>query len=430
MKNLFWLVGLAAVAVAFALLMGQNGATVTLFWPPHRIDMSFNLVLVVVVVLFLLLYLALRSLALLRSLPQQARQWRWQQRERLAHAAVLDALSHQIAGRFVRARSAARDAVAQLQAGAGGGMPALPRHGQMLTLAHLLAAEAAHVLQDHAARDRHLSQALDPGLGGDAANTREGALLRAIRWAIEDRNVSAANRWLELLPQGAARRTLALRLKLRVARLAQDNRMALETARLLAKHRAFSPQAARSIVRGLVLAVLADTHDLDQVKAAWEGLDHLDRRDPDVVIAVVRRLQEVTDAAEQASDAHVLARQWLMPIWEDYSHLGSAHRAALVRLLSAMAPSSDGVWLARIEGKQREYPADPLLQYLAAEVFFQQRLWGKSVQLFQQASKALEDRPMRALAWSRMASLAEERGDSSAALEAWRQAAQNLQGGG
>ena len=424
MKNLFWLVGLAAVAVAFALLMGQNGATVTVFWHPHRVDMSFNLVLTAVVLLFLLLYLALRSLALLRSLPQQARQWRLQQRERLAHAAVLDALSHQIAGRFVRARSAARDAVAQLQAGAGAGMPPLPRQAQMLTLAHLLAAEAAHTLQDHAARDKHLAQALTPVAGADAATTREGALLRAIRWAVEERNVSAANRWLEQLPQGAARRTLALRLKLRVARLAQDNRMAPETARLLAKHRAFSPQAARSIVRGLVLASLSDTHDADQVQAAWNTLDSQDRQDPDVVLAVAQRMHRVAEA-DNTSDAHAQARQWVLPVWNDYPGLSDGHRVAVVRLLSALGTTTDSAWLARIEAMQREHPADPLLQYLAAEVFFQQQLWGKSAQLFQQASKGLQDGRLLGATWCRLAELAEERGDTSAALAAWRQAAKD-----
>lgn len=424
MKNLFWLVGLAAVAVAFALLMGQNGATVTVFWHPHRVDMSFNLVLTAVVLLFLLLYLALRSLALLRSLPQQARQWRLQQRERLAHAAVLDALSHQIAGRFVRARSAARDAVAQLQAGAGAGMPPLPRQAQMLTLAHLLAAEAAHTLQDHAARDKHLAQALTPVAGADAATTREGAVLRAIRWAVEERNVSAANRWLEQLPQGAARRTLALRLKLRVARLAQDNRMALETARLLAKHRAFSPQAARSIVRGLVLASLSDTHDADQVQVAWNTLDSQDRQDPDVVLAVAQRMHRVAEA-DNTSDAHAQARQWVLPVWNDYPGLSDAHRVAVVRLLSALGTTTDSAWLARIEAMQREHPADPLLQYLAAEVFFQQQLWGKSAQLFQQASKGLQDGRLLGATWCRLAELAEERGDTSAALAAWRQAAKD-----
>jgi len=425
MKNLFWLVGLAAVAVTVALLMGQNGATVTVFWHPHRVDMSFNLVLTAVAALFLLLYLALRSLALLRSLPQQARLWRLQQRERMAHAAVLDALSHQIAGRFVRARSAAREAVAQLQTGpsAVAGAPPLPRQAQMLTLAHLLAAEAAHTLQDHVARDKHLTHALAPV--GDAT-TREGALLRAIRWAVEERNVSAANRWLEQLPQGAARRTLALRLKLRVARLARDNRMALETARLLAKHRAFSPQAARSIVRGLVLASLADTHDADQVQAAWHTLDSQDRRDPDVVLAVAQRMHSVTDV-ENAPDAHAMARQWVQPVWDDYPSLGESHRVAVVRLLSALGTSTDSTWLARIEAMQREHPADPLLQYLAADIFFQQRLWGKSVHLFQQASRGLKDAGLLGATWCRLAEFAEERGDTVAALAAWRQAAKEHQ---
>jgi HemY protein len=422
-KSLFWLVGLAAVAVAFALLMGQNGATVTVFWHPHRVDMSFNLVLVAGVLLFLLLYLALRSLALLRSLPQQARQWRLRQRERLAHAAVLDALSHQLAGRFVRARGAARDAVAHLQLVAGA--PALPRQAQMLTLAHLLAAEAAHTLQDHAARDKHLAQALVPQTGAEAGATREGALLRAIRWAVEERNVSAATQLLAQLPQGAARRTLALRLKLRVARLAQDNQMALETARLLAKHRAFSPQAARSMVRGLVLAALSDTHDAAQVQAAWAALDSQDRRDPDVVVAVVQRMRDVADAQDGGA-ALALARQWVLPVWEGYPGLGVSHQVALVRLLPLLGMAGEVPWLARIENMQREHPADPLLQYLAAEVFFQQRLWGKAAHLFQQASRGLGDARLRGAAWCRLAELAEERGDTVAALAAWRQAASGL----
>lgn len=385
--------------------------------------MSFNLVLTAGVLLFLLLYLALRSLALLRSLPRQARQWRLQQRERLAHAAVLDALSHQLAGRFVRARSAARDAVSHLQVVAGA--PALPRQAQMLTLAHLLAAEAAHTLQDHATRDKHLAQALVPQTGADVGATREGALLRAIRWAVEERNVSAATQLLAQLPQGAARRTLALRLKLRVARLAQDNQMALETARLLAKHRAFSPQAARSMVRGLVLAALSGTHDAAQVQAAWAALDNQDRRDPDVVVAVVQRMCDVADAQDNGA-ALALARQWVLPVWEGYPGLGASHQVALVRLLPSLGLAAEVSWLARIENMQRGHPADPLLQYLAAEVFFQQRLWGKAAHLFQQASRGLDDTRLRGAAWCRLAELAEERGDTVAALAAWRQAASSL----
>ena len=72
MRIVFWLVGLFAVAAALALLMGQNSATVTLFWAPYRVDMSFNLVIAAVLLLFLLLHLALSSVSMLRALPQQA----------------------------------------------------------------------------------------------------------------------------------------------------------------------------------------------------------------------------------------------------------------------------------------------------------------------------------------------------------------------
>ena len=37
--------GLFAGAVALALFTGDNDGTVTVFWPPHRVDLSVNLVL-------------------------------------------------------------------------------------------------------------------------------------------------------------------------------------------------------------------------------------------------------------------------------------------------------------------------------------------------------------------------------------------------
>lgn len=426
MRGLFAWLGLAAVAVAVALWMGQNDATVTVFWLPHRVDLSLNLVLVLLLVLFVVLYLALRSLALLRSLPQQARQWRLQQRERMAHAALVDALSHQLSGRFVRARSAALEAVSQLKAAASvQPQVSWPRQAPMEALAHLLAAEAAHTLQDHAARDRHVALALAPH--PHTQTVREGALLRAIRWAVEDRNPEAATRWLDQLSQGAARRTLALRLRLRVARMSQDHRMALDTARLLAKHRAFSKTAARSILRGLVLAVVSDTHDIGQLESAWATLDAADRQDPDVVLAAVQRLREVA-TPEEAELAQRLANEWLVPMWDAYPQLSHVQRVALVQRVAQWDTASDTVWLARAEDMQRQHPADPLLQHLAAEVFFRKQLWGKAAQLFQQASRTLPDPALRGAAWHRLAQLAEQRGDHEAALLAWKQAAQQLLG--
>ena len=139
-RHVFWFLGWAAVAVALALLVGQNQSSITVFWPPYRIDLSFNLVLFALVALFLLLHFSLRGAASLLAMPERARRWRALQLERAAVAGVMDALSNQIAGRFVRAQTAATEALGHLHQIQE---QQLPRHAQITALAHLLLAESA-----------------------------------------------------------------------------------------------------------------------------------------------------------------------------------------------------------------------------------------------------------------------------------------------
>ena len=143
MRSVFWLLGLAALAVALALLVGDNESTLTLFWPPYRFDVSFNFALFCLIAGFVLLYVALRALALLRGLPAQAQRWRSQQVERSVVGLVMDALSLQLAGRFVRAQASAQQAIDQLN-----NVPGVqwPRRDQLQLLAHLLLAESAQAL--------------------------------------------------------------------------------------------------------------------------------------------------------------------------------------------------------------------------------------------------------------------------------------------
>ena len=143
MRAALWLVGLFAAAVALALFAGDNEGTVTVFWPPHRVDLSVNLALLLLVGLFVLLHLALRALSAVFELPRQARRWRAQQRERATHAMLLDAFTQFSAGRFLRARKAAEGALAREQALQGAG-DAPPHALALRTLAHMTVAESAH----------------------------------------------------------------------------------------------------------------------------------------------------------------------------------------------------------------------------------------------------------------------------------------------
>ncbi|MEP6792605.1 MAG: heme biosynthesis HemY N-terminal domain-containing protein, partial [Ramlibacter sp.] len=407
MRAALWLLALFGVAVAIALFAGNNQGTVTVFWPPYRVDLSLNLVLLLLFAAFVFLHAALGALAALFDLPRQALRWRAQQKERAMHASMLDAISHLVAGRFIRARKSAEAALAQEQSLASGG-ERLANGAQVRTLAHLLAAESAQSLQDRTAREEHLKRALEQASSRDAQETHEGALMRAARWSLDDRDPVAAMAWLKELPQGAARRTIALRMKLKAARLARQTGEALETARLLAKHRAFSTGAAQSIVRGLAADLLNSAHDPAQLQRAWASLEPGERLMPELAIHAAQRLTAL------GGDAH-LARDWLVPVWERQGELGDSLKVKLVRALEDGLDSLDGAWLARIEAAQRANPRDDTLQYLAGMACMKRQLWGKAQQLLTQAALGLQDAKLHRNAWRALARLAEERGDGEAA---------------
>ena len=422
MRAALWLLALFGVAVAAALFAGNNQGTVTLYWPPYRIDLSLNMVVLLLVGGFVTVHAALRALAALLELPRQARRWRLQQKERAMHAALLDALTHMLGGRFIRSRKAAVAALSQESALAASG-EAVPHGHQLRALAHMIAAEASHALQDTATRESHLQGALleAPAQGSvSEQEMREGAQMRAARWALDDRDAHAALERLSALPQGAARRTLALRIKLKAARLAQQTAEALETARLLAKHRAFSPAAAQTIVRGLASELINSAHDTAQLQQIWMSLEASERNMPELAIHAAQRLAALGGDATQV-------RTWLLPVWDRLVELPDSlaehHALRLVRALESGLDALDPPWLARIEAAYQANPRDTRLQYLAGMACLKRQLWGKAQQLLTQAAQQLVDTGLRASAWRHLAELAEKRGDASAAAEAWKKAA-------
>ena len=415
MRAALWLLALFGVAVAIALFAGNNQGTVTVFWPPYRVDLSLNLVLLLLFAAFVFLHAALGALAALFDLPRQALRWRAQQKERAIFASLLDAISHLVAGRFIRSRKSAEVALAQEKSLAASGEK-LANASQVRTLAHLLAAESAQALQDRPARQEHLQQALEQSSARDAQETHEGALLRAARWALDDHDPQSAIGWLKELPQGVARRTVALRMKLKAARQAGQTGDALETARLLAKHRAFSSAAAESIVRGLAVDLLNGAHDPAQLQRAWTSLEAAERAMPELAVHAAQRLTSLGGDAQ-------LAREWLLPVWERRDTLGSNLKVKLVAALEDGLESLDGAWLARIESAQRANPRDATLQYLAGMACMKRQLWGKAQQLLMQAAMGLQDVKLHRKTWRALARLAEERGDSEAAQMAYQRAA-------
>ncbi|EYC50779.1 heme biosynthesis protein HemY [Hylemonella gracilis str. Niagara R] len=461
MRSLVWLLFLFALAVGAALFLADNAGMVTVFWPPYRFDMSANFAALALLLAFVLLHAVLRGLAMLLDMPAQARRWRRKHQERAQQQGLLDAMAHWTAGRYLRGRKAAEIVIEQTRS-LMRDEQALPLSIRIMALAHLLAAECAHALQDRARRDEHAQAAMEAVAGelagsGDSVNrgavrmrdaqeVREGVQLRMARWAYEDRDAQTALRRMDELPQGVARRLAALRLRLRVTRLAGKPLAALETVRLLSKHRAFSDTATQVIVRGLVSEVLRDAHDQTQLLQAWEALEPAERELPEAALQAGERMLALGEGTDKGGSAFTRVLRWLEPVWEQLvrpalpasaiasmsaasvvqgAATASALRLRLVLLLERgfdrMPP--DAAWLGRIETAQMTNPGDPLLQYLAGVTCMRLSLWGKAQQLLKQSLTQLKDEGLRRRAWVALARLAEQREDPQAALEAWKQAA-------
>ena len=425
MRAALWLMSLFAVAVASALLASNNVGTVSIFWTPYRFDVSLNLVLCGLVLVLLTLHWAQRALTALFELPKQAKRWRLLQKERAAHAALLEGMAYFMEGRFLRARKSAEAVLAREKSLNDAG-EVIEHAGALRSVAHILAAESAHALQDKSSRQMHLNFALqEPSAGhsGLRQSLVEGSMLRAARWSLDDREAAESLLWLDRLPQGVARRTLAMRLRLKAARLAGEPSQALDTALLLIKHRAFTSEAAASMVRSLVFELIAKTHEQCQMQRLWTRLGEAQRQTPDLAIQAAHHwLVLKGDPA--------VARTWLKPVWlrlqQEAAQFPKAQELKLMQVLDASFAGVDSQdekdWLVAIETAQKANPRNPLLQYLAGRLCQKRQLWGKAQALLAQAAPALQDAAIRRQAWRSLAELAEQREDLPAALLALKKA--------
>lgn len=300
MRFALWLIGLFAVATAVALFAGSDPGTVTVFWPPYRIDLSLNLALLLLLVAFLLLYLAFRALSKLFALPRQAEQWRVQHRARAQHAALLDAWGQLNAGQPGRAATAARAVLTQLAAApprsghAADDDEAVLQRARLRTVAHWLLAQSAQHRGHLPERDQQLTAAITAAEAGAPGAWRDAALLGAAEWALDQLPPRAADPWLDRLPPASARRLQARRLRLRTAVVDGRTLDALVGARQLAR-RGLLPDAQACRSRLASTHLNAAGNDKAALRRAWDELDATERAWPEVAALAAGRQRRIGD---------------------------------------------------------------------------------------------------------------------------------------
>jgi HemY protein len=398
MRAVIWFLSLFASAVLLALVLGNHWGTVTLFWPPHRVDVSLNLFVLALLLGFVFFYAVVRGVRQLLAMPRRAHEWRQRRKERAMHRALLDAFSLGIGGRYVRARKAALQALERERAWQDGvqdkgGAGSSNSHAKLRALAHWQLAESAHALQDMALRDQHAEQVLAAAAStAQAADVVEGLQLRQVRWALDEREAPQALAQLQALPSALTRRSLALRLKLKAARLAQQPLVALDAARALVKHGAFSASAGQVLVQGLISQALQQCRTPEQAKTLSQQLSTAECAMPAVRLSLSEHWLALGGDAVQAS-------AWLLPVWEQHLQASAAAMSntatpaplplGLVRALhQALQPVSDD-WLNRLERAAQHHPSDPGLHHLLGVACARRQLWGKAQHHLAQAQRWL-----------------------------------------
>ena len=411
MRNVIWLVLLFAVAVVAALTLGDNEGLVSFYWSGWRLDLSLNFFLLAALLIGFAAVSTVHAVNALIGLPTRARQWRALRLERAAQAALREALSEYFAGRFSRSHKAAQRAIDMHD-----DVDALRDDREFRVLVHLLGAASLHRLQDRSRRDTLMQQALKFSRRGGPAAVDDGARLLAAELALDDLDGPRAEALLAELHPGAARRTQALRLKLKAARLEQRPMDALRTARLLANHQAFSKTAAKGLLRSLAFEASDAAHDVDQLRRAWQQFDAADQRDPFVVARAAGRA-----AALGAADE---ARLWLRPLWDGIEALDPEGRAQVALALADAVAGIGSDWLPRVELAQRACPGDAAVQGAVGLVYVECQLWGKARRPLELAANDPQLLPRaRRQAWRALARLAGEEGDDERVQACWRAAA-------
>jgi HemY protein len=412
MRGIIWLVLLFIVAVVAATTLGRNDGLVSIYFGAWRTDLSLNLFVLLVLAACAVLIVAARSINSLISMPQRAREWRQLRRERAGHAALREALAEYFAARYSRAHRAAQRALVIRSE-----TEVLRSDGEFRVLGHLLAAASLHRMQDRTRRDDLMRQLRRKSREGWSTRpVDEGARLLAAEWAIDDRDAPRAIELLAELPAGVARRTQALRLRLLAQRLTLQPLQALQTARLLAKHQAFSPTAAASLLRTLAGEALDGARDADALRRVWLQLDAADRRDATLAARAATRAA--------AFGAHEDARAWLRPFWDGIDKLEADERERIALALLDAVPGLPSEWLPRLESAALALPNDSAIAAAVGTAMIERQLWGKARRPLEQAATAGGlCAQARRRAWRSLAQLAQEEGDTLRAQQCERAAA-------
>jgi HemY protein len=385
MRMLFWLFVLAGLGVVVALAAQFNDGNVAIFVPPYRIDLSLNLFLLLLALLLLAVYLLARLGHALAEFPRRVATYRAGRDVMGSLRALRLAVLALLEGRYARVERAARDA------------QALPENA---ALAALLAARAAHRMQEYGRRDDWLRQA-----EGDRGVQMARLVSSAEMWT-ETRETGRAQEAIAEMQRSGGRHIHASRIALGVNAQAHRWDEVLKGVRLLGKRRALHEASAHGFRMAAYRGRLADhSLDADDLVAECRRIPTEELRRPELAAEAARLLA----AAGRGNVAAELIEAALQEGWD----------GRLVELYGRIDAPPYRSRIERASAWLGEHANDATLLRALGLLCEREQLWGKA-RGFLADSRRLAPSGETSLALAR---IAEATGDEAAAREYFREAA-------
>lgn len=364
MRYALWFLGLFVLASLLAVFAQANQGYVLFIYPPYRLDISLNLVILLMITLVVGSYGIVRLVLKAISLPDYVQQFRAAQKAQQAQQALLQSIIAFFEGRFVKAEKKAMEAY---------------ENGGSTLVTHLIAAHAAHRIKKATVRDAYLHtlETLLP-------NEKVARTLSQVEFLVDSQKVEEAAKLVEDFQLGErGGYTSLLRLRLRIEKKLKhwDNVLHLLTE--LEKRKALEPIVIeQSRIAAYVELLKHNAFESQTLKDLWEKIPLVMRSHPYLIKTVVDQFIILTDG----KNASIVLEQALNHQWET-SVLELYTRCHIVEFLSDTELTKQ---IEQAETWLKTHSDEVALLRLLGQFCAKKELWGKA-QSYLEASLSIEE---------------------------------------
>lgn len=347
MRAIIWLIGIFALAAGVAMLAGNNDGYVLVVFPPWRVQLSLNLLIVAVISAFVLGYLLLRLLSGTLGLPSRMSQWRSRRRREKGERDLHQAINSLFEGRFPESLKAASNAFERSEEPA---------------IAALVAARAANGMRDDERYRAWLERTAEFGRETEVARLMTEADLATLALRYDE-----ADARLRTLREKGHHHVAMLRLESRVASALGRWEELVGLVRQLRRQKAITDEQATVLLRrahGKRMKELAA--DPPALAAYWKDIPAAELQDRALNKEVVRLLAAAgLGSMARKPFERLLDEEWDSELARQYARCAEGDGDARACLQKAES------WL-------QAHPRDPGLLFALGRLCADAQLWGKA----------------------------------------------------